>query len=121
VADALCERLGARRRKVRSLPLEAAEAKVDGAQILIATTSAFMNLSGPPIASFARKRGVPVDRVVVVHDELDLPFGALKLKRGGPTAGHHGLESVGQAVRSPDLHRVRVRSGRPPARPAPAH
>jgi PTH1 family peptidyl-tRNA hydrolase len=120
VADALCVKLGVRRRKVRFVPLEAAEAKVDSTPLLIVTTSAFMNLSGPPIASFARKRDVPVERVVVVHDELDLPFGALKLKQGGSTAGHNGLGSLVQAFRSPDFSRVRIGIGRPPGRQDPA-
>jgi PTH1 family peptidyl-tRNA hydrolase len=120
VADALCARLGERRRKVRFVPIEAAEAKVDAAPLLIVTTSAFMNLSGPPIASFARKRDVPVERVIVVHDELDLPFGALKLKLGGSTAGHNGLGSLVQAFRSPDFYRVRIGIGRPPGRQDPA-
>src|SRR5438093_120229 len=120
VADALCARLDARRRKVRFVAIEAAEAKVDGTPVLIVTTSAFMNLSGPPIASFARKREVPVERVIVVHDELDLPFGALKLKQGGSTAGHNGLGSLVQAFRSPDFYRVRLGIGRPPGRQDPA-
>jgi peptidyl-tRNA hydrolase, PTH1 family len=120
VADVLCARLAARRRKVRFVPIEAAEAKVDGTPLLIVTTSAFMNLSGPPIASFARKRDVPVERVIVVHDELDLPFGALKLKQGGSTAGHNGLGSLVQAFRSPDFYRVRIGIGRPPGRQDPA-
>jgi PTH1 family peptidyl-tRNA hydrolase len=120
VADVLCARLEARRRKVRFVPIEAAEAKVGDSQVLIVTTSAFMNLSGPPIASFARKREIPVERVIVVHDELDLSFGALKLKRGGSTAGHNGLGSLVQAFRSPDFYRVRLGIGRPPGRQDPA-
>ncbi len=120
VADVLCASLGVRRRKVRFVQLEAAEAKVEGTPLLIVTTSAFMNLSGPPIASFARRRGVPVARVIVVHDELDLPFGALKLKQGGSTAGHNGLGSLVQAFRSPDFYRVRIGIGRPPGRQDPA-
>jgi PTH1 family peptidyl-tRNA hydrolase len=120
VADALCERFGVRRRKVRFVALEAAEAHVDGAPFFVVTTSAYMNLSGPPVASFARRRSVPVERVVVVHDELDLPFGALKVKRGGSTAGHNGLGSLVEAFRSPDFHRVRIGIGRPPGRQDPA-
>ena len=68
----------------------------------------------------ARKRDVPVERVIVVHDELDLPFGALKLKQGGSTAGHNGLGSLVQAFRSPEFHRVRIGIGRPPGRQDPA-
>jgi PTH1 family peptidyl-tRNA hydrolase len=120
VADVLCARLGVRRRKVRFVPIEAAEARVGDTPLLIATTSAFMNLSGPPLASFAAKRGIPVERVIVIHDELDLPFGALKVKRGGSTAGHNGLGSLVQAFRSADFSRVRIGIGRPPGRQDPA-
>jgi PTH1 family peptidyl-tRNA hydrolase len=120
VADVLCARFGVRRRKVRFVPIEAAETRVDDTPLWVATTSAFMNLSGPPLASFARKRGIPVVRVIVIHDELDLPFGALKVKRGGSTAGHNGLGSLVQAFRSPDFDRVRIGIGRPPARRDPA-
>jgi PTH1 family peptidyl-tRNA hydrolase len=75
-----------------------------------------MNESGPPIASFARKRGVPVDRIIACHDDIDLPFGALRVKRGGSTAGHHGLDSLVQALRSADFYRVRIGIGRPTGR-----
>src|SRR5207248_11296121 len=92
----------------------------DGSPLLLVTPLTFMNVSGPPIASFARKRGVPVDRVVAVHDEIDLAFAALRVKRGGSTAGHHGLDSMVSAFRSPDFYRVRLGVGRPPARQDPA-
>jgi PTH1 family peptidyl-tRNA hydrolase len=117
----LCSRLGVRPKRQRFVGVEAAEASVDGVPVLLVQAAhAFMNVSGPPIASFAKKRDVPVERVVAVHDELDLPFGALRLKRGGSTAGHNGLESLVQAFRSPDFHRVRIGIGRPPGRQDPA-
>ena len=78
-----------------------------------------MNESGPPLASLARKRDIPAERVVVVHDEIDLAFGALRVKFGGSTAGHNGLESVVAAFRSPDFYRVRIGVGRPPGRQDP--
>jgi PTH1 family peptidyl-tRNA hydrolase len=55
-----------------------------------------------------------------VHDDIDLPFGALRVKFGGSTAGHNGLRSVGGALRTPDFYRVRVGVGRPPGRMDPA-
>jgi PTH1 family peptidyl-tRNA hydrolase len=113
VVRRLAERQGARFRKVRFLALEAAEGKIDGFRVLLTAPGTFMNLSGPPIASFARKRGVPIERVIACHDELDLPFGALRVKRGGSTAGHHGLDSMVQAFRSADFYRVRLGVGRP--------
>ena len=126
VVDVLCERFGVRRRKVRFLALEVAEASTTPSRaavemrLLLAASHAFMNESGPSYASFARKRGIPVGRVIACHDELDLPFGALKIKMGGSTAGHNGLDSLVRAFRSPDLFRVRMGIGRPPGRQDPA-
>lgn len=116
VVSVLCETLGARLRKVRFLSAEAAEAKYLEVPLLLVVPGTWMNLSGPPIASFARRRGVPVDRVVACHDEMDLPFGAIRIKQGGSTAGHHGLDSLVEAFRSPDFYRIRLGIGRPPGR-----
>jgi len=118
VVDRLTERLGARLRKVRFSSVHAAEARHEGTALLLAKSGTFMNVSGPPIASFAKRRHIPVGRVVVCHDEIDLPFGAMRIKRGGSTAGHHGLDSLVEAFRSPDFCRVRLGVGRPPGRRA---
>jgi PTH1 family peptidyl-tRNA hydrolase len=120
IVDRLASRLGERLRKVRFLPLEVAEARADGERLYVARPQTFMNVSGPPVASFARRRKVPVDRIVACHDEIDLAFGALKLKKGGSTAGHHGLDSLVEALRSPDFYRVRLGVGRPRGRQDPA-
>jgi PTH1 family peptidyl-tRNA hydrolase len=120
VVAQLCERLGTRLRKVRFLAVQAAGAIHEGVPLLLVVPLTFMNESGPPIASFARRRGIPVDRVVAVHDEIDLPFAAIRVKRGGSTAGHHGLNSLVSAFRSPDFYRVRLGVGRPPGRQDPA-
>jgi len=116
VVQRLADRLGVRLKKVRFLSLFAAEARHGGSQLLLVAPGTFMNECGPPIASFARKRGVPVERIIACHDEIDLPFGALRIKRGGSTAGHHGLDSLVQALRSPGFHRVRIGIGRPVGR-----
>jgi peptidyl-tRNA hydrolase, PTH1 family len=115
----LAGRLGARLRKVRFSSVLAAEANHQGTPVLLVFAGTWMNESGPPIASFARRRGVPVDRVIAVHDEIDLPLGALRVKKGGSTAGHKGLNSLVEAFRSPDFHRVRIGVGRPPGRSDP--
>jgi PTH1 family peptidyl-tRNA hydrolase len=75
-----------------------------------------MNESGGPVASLLAFYKVPVERLVVVHDELDLPFGALRLKCGGGDNGHNGLRSVRSALGSGDFHRVRLGVGRPVGR-----
>jgi peptidyl-tRNA hydrolase, PTH1 family len=116
----LASRLGERLRKVRFLPLEVAEARADGERLYLARPQTFMNVSGPPVASFVRRRKVPVDLIVACHDEIDLAFGALKLKKGGSTAGHHGLDSLVEGLRSPDFYRVRLGVGRPRGRQDPA-
>lgn len=117
VVELLANRLGTRLRKVRLLPVRAGEGRHDGIPLLLAASLQFMNVSGPGLSSLARKRHVPVDRVIAVHDEIDLAFGALRVKRGGSTAGHHGLDSMVQAFRSADFYRVRMGVGRPSRRP----
>lgn len=115
VSRQLADRLGARFKKARMLPLFVAEARHGDVPLLLTAPGTFMNVTGPPIASFARKRGIPVERVIVCHDEIDLAFGALRIKRGGSTAGHHGLDSLVEAFRSADFYRVRIGIGRPAA------
>ena len=116
VSERLAGRLGSRFRKARMLPLWVAEARHGDVPLLLTRPGTFMNVSGPPIASFARKRHIPVDRFVACHDEIDLPFGALRVKRGGSTAGHHGLDSMVEAFHSADFYRVRIGIGRPTGR-----
>lgn len=120
VVERLADRLGTRLRKVRFLPIEAGEVVVDGERVWLTRSQTFMNVSGPSIASLARKRGVDPDRVIAVHDEIDLAFGSLKVKRGGSTAGHRGLDSLAQALRTKDFHRVRIGVGRPAGQKDPA-
>ncbi|HEX6207312.1 MAG TPA: aminoacyl-tRNA hydrolase [Actinomycetota bacterium] len=120
VVERLSDRLNARLRKVRFMPLLVGEATVDGERVYLLRSQTFMNVTGPPVASFIRKRKLDLDRVVVVHDEIDLPFGSLKVKQGGSTAGHNGLRSLVGAIGSPDFLRVRLGVGRPPGRQDPA-
>jgi peptidyl-tRNA hydrolase, PTH1 family len=120
VVERLADRLGTCFRKVRFLPIEAGEVVVNGERVWLARSQTFMNVSGPSYASLARKRGVDPEHVVAVHDEIDLAFGSLKVKRGGSTAGHRGLDSLAQALRTKDFHRVRIGVGRPAGRKDPA-
>jgi PTH1 family peptidyl-tRNA hydrolase len=116
VTRRLAERLGASFRKARFVPLFVAEVKHGDVPVLLTSPGTWMNISGPGIASVAGRRHVPAERVIVVHDEIDLPFGALRVKKGGSTAGHHGLDSMVEAFRSPDFIRVRIGVGRPARR-----
>jgi PTH1 family peptidyl-tRNA hydrolase len=116
VVERLAERLDERFRKARFLPLRVAEAKANGERVWLVRPMTFMNVSGPPVASFARRHRIEPDRIVVCQDEIDLAFGSLRLKRGGSTAGHRGLDSLSGALRTKDFYRVRLGVGRPPGR-----
>jgi PTH1 family peptidyl-tRNA hydrolase len=119
VAEELARRSGERFRRVRFVPADVAEVSVDGERVVLARAHGWMNDSGPTYASLATKRAVAADHVIAVHDDLDLPFGALRVKFGGSTAGHHGLDSLVGALRTPDFYRVRLGIGRPPGRRDP--
>jgi PTH1 family peptidyl-tRNA hydrolase len=120
VADELAGAADARFRKARFVPVEIAEIRVDGARVWLAKSHRYMNEAGPSYASIAKKHDVAPDHVIAVHDEIDLPLGAMRLKLGGGTAGHNGLRSLQQALRTPDFLRVRLGVGRPPGRQDPA-
>ncbi|MET9211839.1 MULTISPECIES: aminoacyl-tRNA hydrolase [unclassified Nocardia] len=120
VADVLAERVGGRFAVHKKSGADLLQARLDGRQILIAKPRAYMNLSGRPVAALAKFFSVPVDQVIVVHDELDLPFGTIRLKQGGGEGGHNGLRSISQALTTKDYLRTRIGIGRPPGRQDPA-
>ncbi len=120
VVETIAERRGERFRRARFLPLDTVELTHAGERVVLARPRSYMNESGPPIASYAARHRIPPERIVAVHDEIDLGFGALQVKRGGSTAGHNGLNSLVSALRTPDFHRVRLGVGRPPGRQDPA-
>jgi peptidyl-tRNA hydrolase, PTH1 family len=120
VVEELARGSGERFRKVRFLPAEIAEISVGGQRVLLVRSSRFMNESGPSYSSVAKKRGVAPGEFVAVHDELDIPLGDVRIKRGGGAGGHNGLKSLQHALGSGDFYRVRVGIGRPPGRQDPA-
>lgn len=91
-----------------------------GAKMVLAKPKTFMNVSGGPAASLAGFYGVDPGRVVVVHDELDIPFDTIKLKTGGGHGGHNGVRDIAKALGTPDFARVRVGIGRPTGAQDPA-
>jgi PTH1 family peptidyl-tRNA hydrolase len=115
VADLLAERMGARFTRDRSRAA-VATGRLAGFPVTLAKPLTFMNLSGRPVATLRSFYKIPPERIVVVHDELDLPFGTLRLKLGGGDNGHNGLRSVTPALGTRDYLRVRVGIGRPPGR-----
>lgn len=91
-----------------------------GDKIVLVKPNTFMNVSGTPVAALSRFYSVPPERIVLVHDELDIPFDTIKLKVGGGHGGHNGIRDVAQALTTADFPRVRVGIGRPPGRQDPA-
>ena len=94
--------------------------KVGGPKVVLATPSSYMNESGGAVAGLMKYYDVPVDRLVVIHDELDIDAGLVRLKQGGGEGGHNGLRSVSKSLGSKDYLRVRLGIGRPPGRQDPA-
>jgi peptidyl-tRNA hydrolase, PTH1 family len=119
VVDLLAERMGARFKAHRGRA-DVVEGRLAGVPVVLAKPKTFMNLSGGPVASMRDFFKVPLDRIVLVHDELDLPYGSLRLKQGGGDGGHNGLRSVTKSLGSPDYLRVRFGVGRPPGQQDPA-
>lgn len=91
-----------------------------GPRAVIAQPMTYMNVSGGPTAGLAKFYKVPVEQVIVVHDELDIDPGLVRLKRGGGEGGHNGLRSISQSLGTRDYLRVRLGIGRPPGRQDPA-
>jgi PTH1 family peptidyl-tRNA hydrolase len=88
--------------------------------VVLAVPTTFMNVSGEPVRDLARFYKVAPERICVVHDELDIDFGLVRLKLGGGEGGHNGLRSISGLLGTRDYHRVRVGIGRPPGRMDPA-
>jgi PTH1 family peptidyl-tRNA hydrolase len=120
VAEELAREEGERFRKVRFLPVESAEIRVADERVILARSTRYMNESGPSYASLVKKQGIEPAHVIAVHDELDIPAGTIRIKRGGGNSGHNGLRSLDQALRTPDYLRIRVGIGRPPGRQDPS-
>ena len=115
VVDLLAERMGTRFKAHRTRN-EVADGRLAGVPVTLAKPRTYMNLSGGPVAALAAFYKIPPERIVAVHDELDIPFGAVRLKRGGGDNGHNGLRSVTQALGTNEYNRARFGIGRPPGR-----
>ncbi|MCZ4519548.1 aminoacyl-tRNA hydrolase [Rhodococcus ruber] len=120
VADALAGRIGGAFSSHKKSNSDIVQARLGSRSVVIAKPRTFMNLSGQPVAALARFFSIDAANIVVVHDELDIDFGALRLKLGGGEGGHNGLRSISQHLSTKDYLRVRVGVGRPPGRMDPA-
>ncbi|MFI0410168.1 aminoacyl-tRNA hydrolase [Actinomadura sp. 3N508] len=115
VLDVLAARVGGRFKSHRARA-EVLEGRLAGARAVLAKPRSFMNESGGPVKGLCDFYKVPAERLIVVHDELDIPFGAVRLKLGGGDNGHNGLRSVTKSLGTRDYLRVRFGVGRPPGR-----
>ena len=127
VADLLASRVGAKFGRAKRAHAEVAEGRLGqnsgfggGPKLVLLKPLTYMNLSGAPVVSLAQFFKVPVSNVIAVHDELDVPFGQVRAKRGGGEGGHNGLRSMSKSLSSKEYARVRFGIGRPPGRQDPA-
>ncbi len=125
VTDELASRVGGSFRSHKTGRADVVEGHLGGpgpagVRVVLARPRCYMNETGGPVAALATFYKVPVERVVAVHDELDLPFDTLRVKLGGGDNGHNGLRSMRQSLGSGEFYRVRVGIGRPPGRQPPA-
>ncbi|PFG44233.1 PTH1 family peptidyl-tRNA hydrolase [Isoptericola jiangsuensis] len=123
VLDLLAERAGARFARHSRAQATVAEARLGvlpggapGPRVVLAKPTTYMNTSGGPVSGLAQYYGIDADHVLVVHDEVDIPFDTIKLKTGGGEGGHNGLRDITKALGTKDYTRVRVGVGRPPGR-----
>jgi len=86
------------------------------AKLVLAKPNTFMNVSGGPVAALLRFYSLDPSRLIVLHDELDIPFDTIRVKSGGGHGGHNGVRDIAAAIGTPDFARVRIGIGRPPGR-----
>jgi PTH1 family peptidyl-tRNA hydrolase len=119
VVDVLAARMGGRF-KAHKHRADAVEGRLGATRAILIKPKTYMNESGGPVAALWSFFGVPIEQVIVVHDELDLDAGVVRVKLGGGDNGHNGLRSVTKSLGSKDYLRVRLGVGRPPGQMDPA-
>jgi peptidyl-tRNA hydrolase, PTH1 family len=120
VVELLAARAGGGRFAKHKANADVLEGRLAGRRAVLAVPRTFMNVSGGPVAGLLRYYGVEPTDLVVVHDDLDLGFGIVRLKQGGGEGGHNGLRSISGSIGTKDYLRVRFGIGRPPGRQDPA-
>jgi PTH1 family peptidyl-tRNA hydrolase len=116
VADILADRLGSGFKVHKRSGAEVATGRIAGRSVVLAKPRTYMNESGRQVGPLAKFYSVAPADVIILHDELDIDFGQIRLKFGGGVAGHNGLRSVSSALGTNDFQRVRIGVGRPPGR-----
>jgi PTH1 family peptidyl-tRNA hydrolase len=119
VLDELARRVGGSFKAHRGRA-DVIEGRLAGVRVILAKPKTYMNESGGPVASLRDFFKVPAESILVVHDELDIPFAALRLKLGGGDNGHNGLKSITKSLGTREYYRLRFGIGRPPGRQDPA-
>ena len=117
--DLLAKRLDARGLKLQSKAI-VTSANADGYKLLLAKPQTYMNLSGHAIQGLAHFYKLPLENLLVAHDDLDLPFGTIRLRPGGGPGGQKGIASAIERLGTKDFARLRIGIGRPPGRMDPA-
>ena len=120
VADLLAARMGATFKVHKRSGAEVATGRLAHRPVVLAKPRTYMNESGRQVGPLAKFYSVTPADVIVIHDELDIDFGQIRLKQGGGEGGHNGLRSLVNALGTKDFHRVRIGIGRPPGRKDPA-
>lgn len=120
VAEVLADRIGEKFKLHKKSGADVATGRLEGRSVVLAKPRVYMNESGRHVGPLAKFYSVTPGDIVVIHDELDIDFGRIRLKRGGGEGGHNGLRSVASALGSRDFNRVRIGVGRPPGRQDPA-
>jgi peptidyl-tRNA hydrolase, PTH1 family len=100
-------------RERRDGPAKVREGAIDGYDVITARPQTYMNVSGRAAAHLLRRFGMPAEDLIVVHDDVDLPLGRIRLKRGGGAAGQKGVLSIADALRTQEFMRVRIGVSRP--------
>lgn len=122
VAELLAGRVGGKFGRHKRAVAEVAEGRLGfgGPKLVLVKPLTYMNLSGGPVVALAQFHKIPPGRVIAVHDELDIPYGQLRVKCGGGEGGHNGLRSMSKSLGTKEYVRVRFGVGRPPGRQDPA-
>ncbi|MDF2585348.1 MAG: peptidyl-tRNA hydrolase [Mycobacterium sp.] len=120
VADLLADRIGSGFKVHKKSGAEVTTGRLGNRAVVLAKPRVYMNESGRQVGPLAKFYSVPPADIVVLHDELDIDFGRIRLKLGGGEGGHNGLRSVAAALGTKDFQRVRIGVGRPPGRKDPA-
>jgi PTH1 family peptidyl-tRNA hydrolase len=120
VVELLAARAGGGRFSKHRSNADVLEGRLAGRRVVLARPRTYMNVSGGPVAGLVQYFSVAAADLVVVHDDLDLGFGVIRLKLGGGEGGHNGLRSITSSIGTRDYLRVRFGIGRPPGRQDPA-